>query len=115
MPKQAQKPGFTLNKELQFLFIHGLLHIFGYDHKKPADEKKMKRLEEEIFHGRVLGLEPRLPAPKAGALANCATPEMSPKIQRDKYMVKFDYAKALFRINRNVCFDGIFRHARSFN
>ena len=53
--KQAQKSGFTLNKELQFLFIHGLLHIFGYDHKKPADEKKMKRLEEEIFYGRGAG------------------------------------------------------------
>lgn len=47
--KQAQKLGFTLNKELQFLFIHGLLHIFGHDHKKPTDERKMKRLMEQIL------------------------------------------------------------------
>lgn len=47
--KQAQKLGFTLNKELQFLFIHGLLHIFGYDHKNPIEKKKMERLTEQIL------------------------------------------------------------------
>lgn len=47
--KQAKKPGNTLNKELQFLFIHGLLHIFGYDHKKKPDAKRMERLTKEII------------------------------------------------------------------
>lgn len=47
--KQARELGFTLNKELQFLFIHGLLHIFGYDHENPTDKKKMERLTERIL------------------------------------------------------------------
>lgn len=50
--KQAKKIGNTLNKELQFLFIHGLLHIFGYDHKKKTDAEKMERLTGEILNGR---------------------------------------------------------------
>lgn len=47
--KQARNLGFSLNKELQFLFIHGLLHVFGYDHKNPTDKKKMERLTERIL------------------------------------------------------------------
>lgn len=47
--RQAQKIGQTLEEELQFLFVHGLLHLFGYDHKKPREEKHMKLLTYRIL------------------------------------------------------------------
>lgn len=43
--KQAQEYGHTLNQEFLRLFCHGLLHLMGYDHKKPLDRKKMKAKE----------------------------------------------------------------------
>ncbi len=47
--KQAKKIGQSLAAELQFLFIHGLLHCFGYDHKKSPEEIRMKRLAYKIL------------------------------------------------------------------
>lgn len=47
--KQAKQIRQSLNEELRFLFIHGLLHIFGYDHKKPRDEARMKKLTYRIL------------------------------------------------------------------
>lgn len=49
MIKQAKKHGNTLNKELQFLFIHGFLHIFGYDHKEKRGADYMEKLTKEIL------------------------------------------------------------------
>lgn len=42
--KQAKTIGQPFSEELRFLFIHGLLHCFGYDHKKPREEAYMKKL-----------------------------------------------------------------------
>ncbi len=39
--EQAEQIGQALNEELRFLFAHGLLHLLGYDHEDPADEKIM--------------------------------------------------------------------------
>ncbi len=39
--EQAAELNQSLEEELRFLFTHGLLHILGYDHEKPEDEKKM--------------------------------------------------------------------------
>lgn len=47
--RQAQKIGQSLSQELQFLFIHGLLHLFGYDHMKETEEKHMKSLTYKIL------------------------------------------------------------------
>lgn len=47
--KQAKKLGNTLNKELQFLLVHGLLHIFGYAHKEKRDADRMEKLTKEIL------------------------------------------------------------------
>jgi probable rRNA maturation factor len=38
---QAAELGQSLNEELRFLFTHGLLHLLGYDHETPAEEKIM--------------------------------------------------------------------------
>jgi len=43
--RQAQDYGHALNQEFLRLFCHGLLHLMGYDHKKPLDRKKMKAKE----------------------------------------------------------------------
>ena len=32
------------------LWIHGLVHLFGYKHKKDKDFKKMSRIEEKYFN-----------------------------------------------------------------
>lgn len=50
--EQAWQIGQPLNEELRFLFVHGLLHLFGYDHKKPKDEAKMLSLTYRIL-GRI--------------------------------------------------------------
>lgn len=39
--EQAAELNQSLEEELRFLFVHGLLHILGYDHEKPEDEKIM--------------------------------------------------------------------------
>lgn len=55
--KQAKKFKQTFKKELQFLFIHGLLHLFGYDHKNKTDENRMNDLCCKIlFSGRGAGI-----------------------------------------------------------
>lgn len=47
--RQAAAIGQSLQEELRFLFVHGLLHIFGYDHQKPKEEAEMLRLTYEIL------------------------------------------------------------------
>lgn len=36
-------------KELSPLFLHGILHILGYDHKKKNDRIRMEKLEKSII------------------------------------------------------------------
>lgn len=51
--RQARTIGHTLEDELQFLFVHGFLHLLGYDHERShREEKMMVRLQERIL-GRV--------------------------------------------------------------
>ncbi len=47
--KNAIKYGNSLNRELNFLFVHGLLHLLGYNHIKKEDEKIMLGLQEKIL------------------------------------------------------------------
>lgn len=35
--------------EVKFLSMHGLLHLIGYDHLEPEDEKNMCKRQREIF------------------------------------------------------------------
>ena len=47
--KQAQALGHSLAREITFLQVHGTLHLFGYDHIIPADERKMLGLQRKIM------------------------------------------------------------------
>lgn len=48
--KQAKEFKHPYERELAFLFIHGLLHIFGYDHMKEDEAEKMFALQNEILN-----------------------------------------------------------------
>jgi probable rRNA maturation factor len=47
--RQAKEHKHSLNEELRFLFAHGLLHIFGYDHLKAGERKAMFELQDEVL------------------------------------------------------------------
>ena len=49
--EQAAMYGNSLKREMSFLFVHGMLHLLGYDHMKLEDEKIMFALQEEILGG----------------------------------------------------------------
>ena len=39
----------NFNMEFDKMWIHGYLHLLGYDHKKVRDYKAMKRIEDKIL------------------------------------------------------------------
>ena len=49
--EQAEIYGHSEKRELAFLTIHGFLHLLGYDHMEPDDEKIMFAKQEEILDG----------------------------------------------------------------
>lgn len=49
--RQAKTLKHSVSHELVFLLVHGLLHIFGYDHEKKIDAKRMFSIQERIVKG----------------------------------------------------------------
>jgi probable rRNA maturation factor len=47
--RQAEEHGHDYEDEITFLFVHGLLHIFGFDHVKKKERDEMFRLQDEIL------------------------------------------------------------------
>jgi len=47
--KQSKEFKHSITDELKKLFVHGLLHIFGYNHDNDSDYKKMNEMEEKII------------------------------------------------------------------
>jgi len=46
---QADEYGHTIERELAFLVVHGMLHLLGYDHETPEDETEMCAAQDEIL------------------------------------------------------------------
>lgn len=46
---QAKEYGHSVKREFVFLFVHGLLHLLGYDHMNKDDEKRMFTLQKRII------------------------------------------------------------------
>ena len=47
--EQSQNLNHSLERELIFLYIHGLLHLFDFDHENEYDKKIMFDLQTEIL------------------------------------------------------------------
>jgi len=47
--KEAKQSNQSLNQYLELLFLHGFLHLLGYEHKTSAQAKKMESLEKKIL------------------------------------------------------------------
>lgn len=47
--KDSKKDDVSLEEGFTKVFIHGILHLYGYDHENEKDKAKMKKKEEEIF------------------------------------------------------------------
>ena len=70
---QAEQAGHSLDDELHLLTVHGVLHLLGYDHAEPADEREMFRLQNELLdtwrdHRVAIARQARLAAADAAVL-----------------------------------------------
>ena len=48
----ARERGWSVQEEVEALFVHGVLHLFGYDHEKERDRIEMQGRENDILGER---------------------------------------------------------------
>ncbi|MNJ42835.1 Endoribonuclease YbeY [compost metagenome] len=46
---QSEEYGHSLYREIGFLFVHGFLHLLGYDHQDEASEAEMMGKQEAVL------------------------------------------------------------------
>ncbi|MDK8180986.1 rRNA maturation RNase YbeY [Paenibacillus sp. UMB4589-SE434] len=46
---QAEEYGHSLEREIGFLFVHGFLHLLGYDHQDDESERVMMDKQEAVL------------------------------------------------------------------
>jgi len=46
---QAEEHGHSVEKEVAVLLIHGVLHLLGYDHAEPDEQRDMQAREADIL------------------------------------------------------------------
>ncbi len=49
--EQAAEYGHGVPRELGFLAVHGVLHLLGYDHMQPEEERVMRQRQTNILEG----------------------------------------------------------------
>ena len=49
--KQAVTAGHSAADELHLLTVHGVLHLLGYDHAEPDEEREMFALQAKLLEG----------------------------------------------------------------
>ncbi|MDQ0058363.1 rRNA maturation RNase YbeY [Paenibacillus harenae] len=47
--RQSEEYGHSLEREIGFLFVHGFLHLIGYDHQDEAGEAEMTAKQEAVL------------------------------------------------------------------
>jgi probable rRNA maturation factor len=47
--EQARQAGHSLQEELHLLTVHGVLHLLGYHHDEPEEEREMFALQRQIL------------------------------------------------------------------
>jgi len=47
--RDARAGDLPLEDEINYLMIHGVLHLLGYDHEQPREAEEMEKKEKEIF------------------------------------------------------------------
>lgn len=47
--RQAGEYGHSIEREVAFLSVHGVLHLLGYDHQDPEEEAKMVARQNETL------------------------------------------------------------------
>lgn len=47
--EQAEEYGHSLERELAFLTVHGMMHLLGYDHIEEDDRIEMRKEEEYVL------------------------------------------------------------------
>ena len=47
--EQCEEYGHSLEREVMYLLVHGLLHLAGYDHMDEEDKKVMRAQEEKLL------------------------------------------------------------------
>jgi probable rRNA maturation factor len=47
--RQARRAGHSTEDELHLLCTHGVLHLLGYDHAEPEEEREMFALQERLL------------------------------------------------------------------
>lgn len=53
--REAREQGKDVRAHHAHLLVHGLLHLVGHDHERPADAARMERLERRILAGLGFG------------------------------------------------------------
>ncbi|HSF26069.1 MAG TPA: rRNA maturation RNase YbeY [Actinomycetes bacterium] len=63
--RQAVEAGHSMQDELLLLTTHGILHLLGYDHAEPDEEREMFGLQRELL-GEWARVQPGSPGPSGG-------------------------------------------------
>src|SRR6056297_367501 len=47
--EQSEEYGHSLKRELAYLTVHGMLHLFGYDHHSEKEKEEMRQKEKRVL------------------------------------------------------------------